>query len=166
MGQLGMQPVPGAGEGGAIEPGVGDGLGVRGAPGVGLPEDELASMPGRATKDVRLAEWGSPAQDTVRTHPGQHLHGQVPQEEGQPRSVVAGVHDDEDVRVAWLPLPCGIRRWSRSRSCRAVTVAVSSPGASRSASSGAVHELRPGSSAQTMEYGQPGTGMCWSLPLP
>lgn len=81
---------------------------VSGVPaGVGLPEDELASVPGRAAKDVRLAEWGSPAQDTVRTHPGQHLHGQIPQEEGQPRRVVAGVRDDEDVRVAWLPLPCG-----------------------------------------------------------
>ena len=40
---------------------------------------------------------------------------------------------------------------SRSRSCRAVTVAVSSPGVRRSASSGAVHELRPGSSAQMIE---------------
>lgn len=57
-------------------------------------------------------------------------------------------------------------RPSTSRSCPAATVAVPSPGAGRSASRGAVHELLPGSSAQTIEYGQLGTGMSWSIPRP
>jgi hypothetical protein len=46
VGQLGVQPVPGAGPGGAVETCVGNRFGVRGAPGVGLPEDELAAVPG------------------------------------------------------------------------------------------------------------------------
>jgi hypothetical protein len=53
-----------------------------------------------------------------------------------------------------------------SRSWAAVIVAVSSPGASRRASSGAVQELRPVSNAVTSEYGQPGTPMWVSLPRP
>lgn len=107
MGVLGMQPVPAAGQGGAVEAGAGDGLGVRGAPGVGLSEDELVSVPGRASHRARKAGRGGPAQDTVRTHPGQHhLHGQISQDEGQTGCVVAGVRDDEGVRVAGLPLAC------------------------------------------------------------
>ncbi|GAA5207087.1 hypothetical protein GCM10023323_21190 [Streptomyces thinghirensis] len=78
-----------------------------GAPGVGLAEDELTTVPGWAAHRARLAGRDGSAQDPVRTHPGQHLHGQISQEEGQAGCVVAGVRDDEDVRVIGLSLPCG-----------------------------------------------------------
>ncbi|MDQ0765535.1 hypothetical protein QF027_008170 [Streptomyces canus] len=105
VGQLGVEPVPGACGGGAVEAGVGDGFGVRSAPGVGLAEDELASVPGRSAHGVWLAGRDGPAQDSVRSHPGQDLHGQVAQEECQARRVVSGVRKHDDVRVARLPLP-------------------------------------------------------------
>lgn len=60
VGQFGMKPVPGAGGGGAVETGVGEGFGVRGAPGAGLSEDGLASVPGRPALGVRQPGWDSP----------------------------------------------------------------------------------------------------------
>jgi hypothetical protein len=50
------------------------------------------------------------------------------------------------------------------RSCAAVTSVASPAGPSRTASSGSVHEVRPGSSAAMTEYGQP--GIICALPLP
>ncbi len=51
-----------------------------------------------------------------------------------------------------------------ARTWTTVAAATSSPGPSRTASNTTVHELRPGSSAMTIEYGQPGT--IWCLPSP
>jgi len=53
--------------------------------------------------------------------------------------------------------PAAASRPVTSRSWAAVTSVSSSSGPSRTASSGAVHELAPGPSAATNEYGQPGT---------
>lgn len=92
VGEAGVEPVPGPGQGGAVEARVaGDGFGVRGAPGAGLSEDELASVPGRPAPGVRLPRGHGPAQDAVRAHPGQHLHRQVTQEVGEAGCVVYGV---------------------------------------------------------------------------
>ena len=166
MGQLGVQPVPGAGPGGAVETCVGDSFGVRGASGVGLPEDEFAAVPGRAAHRVWLARRNSPAQDLVRAHRGEHLDRQVFQQERQAGCVVSGVRDDEDVGVALLPLPGSDQPVEQVLQLPGGDSGGVVPRARRSASKGAVHELRPGSSAQMIEYGQPGTGMCWSLPRP
>lgn len=57
-----------------------------------------------------------------------------------------------------------MRRSTTSRIWLAVTAAKPAPGSSRIASSSAVHEVRPVSSAATIEYGQPGT--IWCLPKP
>ena len=51
-----------------------------------------------------------------------------------------------------------------SRTCPAVTAVASSAGPSRTASSGRIHDVRPGSSAATSEYGQP--GIICALPFP
>lgn len=51
-----------------------------------------------------------------------------------------------------------------SRIWDVVTAATSAPGSTRTASSTAVHDVRPVSSAATIEYGQPGT--IWCLPSP
>ena len=53
-----------------------------------------------------------------------------------------------------------------SRIWAAVTAVASSAGPSRTASSGSVHEVRPGSSAATTEYGQPGISCAFPLPRP
>src|SRR5213075_788590 len=53
-----------------------------------------------------------------------------------------------------------------SRTCAAVTAISSSSGPSRTASSTAVQEVRPGSSAATTEYGQPGIICAWPFPRP
>ncbi|MDH6464678.1 hypothetical protein M2302_004879 [Micromonospora sp. A200] len=47
----------------------------------------------------------SPAQDSVRAHPREDLHGQITQEERQPGRVVADVSHHQDVRITRLPLP-------------------------------------------------------------
>src|SRR6266496_1188333 len=53
-----------------------------------------------------------------------------------------------------------------SRTCAAVTSASSSSGPRRTASSTAVQEVRPGSSAATTEYGHPGIICACPLPRP
>lgn len=159
MGQFGVESVPGAGGGGAVEAGVGHGLGIRGAPGVFLAEDDLAAVPRRA---LGLPGRGGPAQDAVRPHPGQDPDRQIPQEVGQAGCVVSGVRDDEDVQVAGLPLAGRDEPLDEFTQLPGGDGGGVVPGQSR----GAVHELRPGSSAQMTEYGQPGTGMWWSLPRP
>jgi len=52
--------------------------------------------------------------------------------------------------------PAATRSCTTSRTWAAVTPVASSSGPSRTASSGLVHDVRPGSSAATSEYGQPG----------
>jgi transposase len=54
------------------------------------------------------------------------------------------------LRMERLPEPGSRRQWS------AVAAVASSAGPSRTASSSAVHDVRPGSRAATNEYGQPG----------
>ncbi len=60
--------------------------------------------------------------------------------------------------------PAAASRATTSRSCAAVTSVGSSSGPSRTASSGSVHDVRPGSSAATKEYGQPGIICLFPLP--
>ena len=60
--------------------------------------------------------------------------------------------------------PAAMIRATTSRTWAAVTAVASSAGPSRTASSGSVHEVRPGSSAATTEYGQP--GIICAFPLP
>ena len=62
--------------------------------------------------------------------------------------------------------PAAISRVITSRTCAAVTAISSSSGPSRTASSTAVQEVRPGSSAATTEYGQPGIICAWPFPRP
>ena len=62
--------------------------------------------------------------------------------------------------------PAAISRVITSRTWAAVTSASSSSGPSRTASSTAVHEVRPGSRAAITEYGQPGIICAWPLPRP
>ncbi|QHY94226.1 hypothetical protein SSPS47_03660 [Streptomyces sp. S4.7] len=53
------------------------------------------------------AAWAGIAKhDAVRAEPADQFDGQVGQDVGEAGDVVAGVHDDEDVRVARPPLPC------------------------------------------------------------
>lgn len=53
--------------------------------------------------------------------------------------------------------PAAMSRSTTSRICSVVTAATSAPGSRRIASSTAVQEVRPVSSAATTDYGQPGT---------
>lgn len=98
---------PGTGPGGAVETCVGNRFGVRGAPGVRLSEDELAAVPGWAAHRVWMPRRDTPAHDPIRAHPGEYLDRQVFQQEGKAGCVISGVRNDEDVRVALLPLPGG-----------------------------------------------------------
>ncbi|AZM46505.1 hypothetical protein DMB38_12360 [Streptomyces sp. WAC 06738] len=49
---------------------------------------------------------GVPEHDAVRAEPAGQPDGPVGQDVGEAGDVVAGVHDDGDVRVARPPLPC------------------------------------------------------------
>ncbi len=104
VGEPGMQPVPGLGHGGAIPGGLGGG-GHRGNEPAGLiGQLELPAVPG----------WPAPAappwrrrevQHPVRAQPAQQFHGQAGQQVRQPGHVIPGVEDDQDVRVALMPVP-------------------------------------------------------------
>ena len=63
-----------------------------------------------------------------------------------------------------LQCPASARRAATSRTWTAVTSVGSSSGPSRTASSGRVHEVRPGPSAATKEYGQPGMSCLFPFP--
>ncbi|MEV5578070.1 hypothetical protein AB0L39_05855 [Streptomyces parvus] len=69
---------------------------------------------------------------------------------------MAGVHDDEDVRVARPHCLACTSRVTTSRSWAAVTAVASSDVPTRIASSAAVRDGRPVSSAATREQGRPG----------
>ena len=60
--------------------------------------------------------------------------------------------------------PAAMSRATTSRTWAAVTSVASSAGPSRTASSGSVHDVRPGSSAAIHEYGQP--GIICAFPFP
>ena len=62
--------------------------------------------------------------------------------------------------------PASISRVTTSRTWAAVTSVSSSAGPRRTASSTAVQDVRPGSSAATTEYGQPGIICAWPFPRP
>ena len=62
--------------------------------------------------------------------------------------------------------PAAISRSATSRTPAAVTSVSSSSGPSRTASSTAVHDVRPGSSAAITGYGQPGIISAWPFPRP
>ena len=62
--------------------------------------------------------------------------------------------------------PAAMIRSMTPRTWAAVTAARSSSGPSRTASSSRVHDVRPGSSAATSEYGQPGIICALLFPRP
>ena len=62
--------------------------------------------------------------------------------------------------------PAAISRTATSRSCAAVTSVSSSPGPSRTASSGSTQLEEPGPRAATNEYGHPGTAVPGFFPRP
>ena len=66
---------------------------------------ELGSVFGRTPGPARLGRGRWEAEDTVRTQPAHQLHRQISQQERQPGHVVPGVEDDQDGRVAGLPVP-------------------------------------------------------------
>ncbi len=106
--QARMHPVPGEGVGCAVAGGLGRGGGVGCVPGVGLGQSEHAAVAARAAAAGRGAGCAGVAQQhAVRAQPHHDLHGQVGQDVGQAGAVVAGVHDDEDVRIAVLPVAGG-----------------------------------------------------------
>ncbi len=146
-----METVPGFDGGGAVEAGLRCGGHVRVAPAGGVGEDELAAVARRSAEDVGIAWWCRPPQDPVRPQPGQYLHRQITQEPRQSGTVVAGIGDDEDVWVSLLPLSGGDEPVQKVTELGGGDRGSIVAGARRWKSSGAVHELRPGSSAAIIE---------------
>ena len=106
-GQPLVHPAPGRRGGGAVAGRLGDGGHGRGRPGFLAVEPELGAVPGGAAARGRLLRGGRGVHDAVAAQPPEDLHGQVAQQPGQPGQVVAGVEDDQDVRVAAVPVPGG-----------------------------------------------------------
>ena len=69
-----------------------------------------------------------------------------------------------DPQLPLAPVPGLDQPVTTSRTCAAVTSVSSSSGPRRTASSTAVQDVRPGSSAAITEYGQPGIICAWLLP--
>jgi hypothetical protein len=101
----GVQPVPAAGRRGAVAGGLGRGGGLRFGPGGGVLQGELAAVLGRLASARGVApRWCGQPQDPVGAQASQELDGQVGQHERQSGDVVAGVADDQDIRVARAPV--------------------------------------------------------------
>lgn len=98
------------------------------------------------------AAWaGVPEHDAVRAESADQLDGQVGQDVGEAGDVVAGVHDDDDVRVARPPLPGMHQPGDHLTQLGGGHRGGIGHGPSRIASSAAVQDVRPGSSAATKE---------------
>jgi hypothetical protein len=91
---------------------------------------------------------------------------QVGQDERQPGDVVAGVADDQDVRVAWAPVPGLGQAADDGAELAGGDGGGVVLGPRRTASSTAVQQVRPASSAATTEYGQPGISWGWFFARP
>ena len=105
--QLGVDAVPGAGVCGPVPGGLRRGVHVRPGAGGVIAELELAAVPhGRAHLAGPAGRRRLP-QHPVGAQPPQHLHGEVPEQPGQPGRLIAGVEDHQDVRVAVVPVPGG-----------------------------------------------------------
>src|SRR5262249_43752647 len=105
--ETGVYPVPGQGLGPAVAGGVASGGLVGRVPGLRLGEREdtavLAGLPATASgaSGARVPEY-----HPVRAQTADQLDRQVGQDVGERGDVVAGVHDDKDVRVTRLPVAC------------------------------------------------------------
>ncbi|QCX82778.1 hypothetical protein C9F11_46140 (plasmid) [Streptomyces sp. YIM 121038] len=89
-----------------VEPGVGDGHHLLGVPGSGVAEDELAPVLGRTAWPTH-SWWCRAPHDAVGAETAEDLDGQAAQQMGDAGCVVAGVQDDQDLRVTRLPLAGG-----------------------------------------------------------
>ena len=94
--------------GGAVPGRRGGGGHRRGGPGLRVREPERGAVPGRAAVRAGLAGRGGEVHHPVAAQPAAAPPRAGPgQQPGQPGQVVAGVEDDQDVRVAVVPVPGG-----------------------------------------------------------
>ena len=105
-------------------------------------------------------------QHPVTAQPPQDLHRQVSELVSQPHRVIPGVEDDQDRRVPLPPVPGGDQPGDHLTDLGGSDLGLIIAGAQPDASSTAVQEVRPGSSAATTEYGQPGIICACPLPRP
>ena len=103
VGQPGVQPIPRRGVRGSVAAGVAGRDHCRFRPTVRVGEFELRAVPRRPPGPPwwRRGEQQHP----VRTQPAQQLNRQIGEQERQTGHVVAGVEDQQDVRVAVLDVP-------------------------------------------------------------
>ena len=124
----------------------------------GLPLPRAAD--GRLVLAVDVSNWLRPgaatSPDRLFCHVYGRAKGQAQMIPGWPYSVIAALEPGRQC-------PAPISRVMTSRTWLAVTAATSSSGPSRTASSTAVQEVRPGSNAAMTEHGQP--GIIWACPL-
>ncbi len=115
-----------------------------------------AARTGTGGCSCRVRAAGGKVHHSVAGQPTEYLDGQVSQQPGGPGQVIAGVEDDQDAGSQSRQYTASMIRITTSRTLAAVTAVASPAGPGRTASSGSVHEVRPGSGAATNEYGQPG----------
>ena len=108
-------------------------------------------MAGRPAIGAGLAGWHWEMQHPVGAQPPEHLHGQVSEPAGQPHRVIPGVNDHQDGRVTLLPVPGGDQPGDDVADLRGGDLGLIVTGPRRMASSTAVHEVRPLSSAAITE---------------
>ena len=146
----------------AVAAGVGRGRDLRCRPGRRGGPGRTRPVPRRAAASARAPGRCRTAQHPVGAQPAQQLHRQVGEQVRQPVHVVAGVEHDQDVRVTVVVLPGRAQPPDQvAQLARRSPRSASWSGPSRTASSSAVHDVRPGSSAATNEYGHPGIRWDW-----
>jgi hypothetical protein len=91
-----------------------------------------------------------PARSRPQTTTGRSASSQASRITSYPQSITTMMSGSPSFQA-----PAAASRPATSRSCAAVTSVASSSGPSRTASSGAVHDVAAGPSAATTEYGQP-----------
>ena len=131
----------------------------RGRPRIERAADEIVEL-GSDRVDVEAGEL-EPLRVWLPDETDEDVVGRPGRDRGHP----AG-REYEDPRPGQLPDQVTQEQQITSRTCAAVTAVGSWSGPRRTASSSAVHELRPVSSAATTEYGQPGIICAWPRPRP
>ena len=130
--------------------------------------DRASSRPclrGRPFVPGRRGGAGSHITRSERSRPSRFT-GEICQQPGQPGHVIPGIEDHQDRQVALAPAPRGDQPGDDLADLGRGDLGLVVIGPSRTASSTAVQEVRPGSSAAITEYSQPGIICADPFPRP
>ena len=154
---------PGSGHRGPVAGSRRGGGHLRPQPGRRVRERQFSPCLGRPTVPGWRGGAGSRITRSLRSSP-RNWAGRVRELVSKPGHVIASINGDQDGRITVAPVPGGDQPGNNVADLRGGDLGHVVIRPRRTASSTAVHDVRPLSSAAMTEYGQPGLICAWPLP--